>query len=404
MILVAVWGMCEAGEEVTLIVSRWASSPPQDMVDELFMEQNPDIKIEVFAQTGGLQLAEAGGEGLMVQLVSGEIPDVAVMADATIGKFAAARALTDLGPYLERSNIERDVIWDTAWDAVTYDGKVQGVPYVTDTRALVYNKRLFAEAGIDRAPSRLSELDATAQKLTEKDSSGNYKTFGFWPRWGNWWLWGWGWLFGGRFYDAATHTITANDPRIVKALEYEVSYVLRYDAPAGNFAANTLGMEITVSTALPYYNREDVDVDYGIVPPPPPEEGKPATWSGIWVWAMPRNAPHADAAWKYLQFLLGPEAQRIKAREQGEIPTNREANKYLVGDYVERYGDAAKVFLEITDRTHVRPITPVSNEYWNELEKARDTAYKLQKTPQQALDDVTEIVQARLDEMLAKYE
>jgi arabinogalactan oligomer/maltooligosaccharide transport system substrate-binding protein len=56
-----------------------------------------------------------------------------------------------------------------------YDGKTYGVPLVTDTLALVYNKALFEKAGITAAPKTWDELKAAAKLVNQKA-----KVDGFW--------------------------------------------------------------------------------------------------------------------------------------------------------------------------------------------------------------------------------
>ncbi|MEV8033795.1 extracellular solute-binding protein [Streptomyces sp. NPDC002742] len=56
-----------------------------------------------------------------------------------------------------------------------FDGKTYGVPLVTDTLALVYNKALFKKAGITEAPKTWAELKADAAKIDTKD-----KVYGYW--------------------------------------------------------------------------------------------------------------------------------------------------------------------------------------------------------------------------------
>ncbi|WP_326583292.1 extracellular solute-binding protein [Streptomyces sp. NBC_00487] len=51
-----------------------------------------------------------------------------------------------------------------------YDGKTYGVPFVTDTLALVYNKDLFEKAGITEAPKSWDDLKKAA--ATVKDETG----------------------------------------------------------------------------------------------------------------------------------------------------------------------------------------------------------------------------------------
>ncbi|MFJ3819888.1 extracellular solute-binding protein [Streptomyces nodosus] len=55
-----------------------------------------------------------------------------------------------------------------------YDGKTYGVPLVTDTLALVYNKALFAEAGITEAPKTWDELKSDAAKIKAKTGVDGY--------------------------------------------------------------------------------------------------------------------------------------------------------------------------------------------------------------------------------------
>ncbi|OIJ98027.1 extracellular solute-binding protein [Streptomyces colonosanans] len=55
-----------------------------------------------------------------------------------------------------------------------YDGKTYGVPLVTDTLALVYNKELFKKAGLDKAPATWDELKADAAKIKDKTGVDGY--------------------------------------------------------------------------------------------------------------------------------------------------------------------------------------------------------------------------------------
>jgi len=54
-----------------------------------------------------------------------------------------------------------------------YDGKVYGVPLVTDTLALVYNKQLFEKAGVE-APKTWDDLKAAAATIKAKTGADGY--------------------------------------------------------------------------------------------------------------------------------------------------------------------------------------------------------------------------------------
>ncbi|MEV8539525.1 extracellular solute-binding protein [Streptomyces sp. NPDC051572] len=55
-----------------------------------------------------------------------------------------------------------------------YDGKTYGVPLVTDTLALVYNKALFKQAGITQAPTTWDELKTDAATIKAKAKVDGY--------------------------------------------------------------------------------------------------------------------------------------------------------------------------------------------------------------------------------------
>ncbi|MFE1309839.1 extracellular solute-binding protein [Streptomyces sp. NPDC058755] len=55
-----------------------------------------------------------------------------------------------------------------------YEGKTYGVPFVTDTLALVYNKALFKKAGITEAPTTWAELKSDAAKVKAKTGVDGY--------------------------------------------------------------------------------------------------------------------------------------------------------------------------------------------------------------------------------------
>jgi multiple sugar transport system substrate-binding protein len=52
-----------------------------------------------------------------------------------------------------------------------YQGTEYGIPFTTSTRALYYNKKLFASAGITAAPTTWAELQTDAKKITALGNS-----------------------------------------------------------------------------------------------------------------------------------------------------------------------------------------------------------------------------------------
>ena len=57
-------------------------------------------------------------------------------------------------------------------NAASYDGQVYGVPLFRGQSALYYNTEMFAAAGLTEPPKTMAEIDAYAEKLTQRDANG----------------------------------------------------------------------------------------------------------------------------------------------------------------------------------------------------------------------------------------
>ncbi|MFF4826943.1 extracellular solute-binding protein [Streptomyces sp. NPDC001312] len=69
---------------------------------------------------------------------------------------------------------EQDKFQPSLITQAQYEGKTYGVPFVTDTLALVYNKDLFKKAGISEAPKTWDELKSAAAKIKDKTGVDGY--------------------------------------------------------------------------------------------------------------------------------------------------------------------------------------------------------------------------------------
>ncbi|MFF6998609.1 extracellular solute-binding protein [Streptomyces sp. NPDC008313] len=69
---------------------------------------------------------------------------------------------------------EQDKFKSNLVEQAKYEGKTYGVPLVTDTLALVYNKALFEKAGVTEAPKSWDDLKAAAAKVKKKTGVDGY--------------------------------------------------------------------------------------------------------------------------------------------------------------------------------------------------------------------------------------
>ena len=146
----------------------------------------------------------------------------------TVGSWAIRDAFLPLDKYIERDGIKAEDYYKACWDEVVYEGKVYGLPWNTDARALYYNKDIFAAEGLDHPPRDWDELYEYAKKLTNYNKDkGYYERIGFAPQYGNSWLYLYGWLNGGKFMIDNGRTCNLADPRSWKPFSIWLMFMMQ---------------------------------------------------------------------------------------------------------------------------------------------------------------------------------
>src|SRR5204863_4755993 len=103
--------------------------------------------------------------------------DVDVIEIDTIwtAQFASAGWVADLSDKITDA-IKKDVP-DSALSAVSYNGKLYGMPWFNSAKHLFYNAKLLKDAGFDNPPATLDEFVKQAQATTKQG------------QWGSVWAW-----------------------------------------------------------------------------------------------------------------------------------------------------------------------------------------------------------------------
>jgi len=112
---------------------------------------------------------------LITGFETGDIPDIFHYESAIIVDFALRGYLANLAPYINEEL--HDDIMDVAWSSVTRsEGQIMAIPFLMESFIVLYNKRLFKEAGINPPtfdnPWNWYDLQTAAKKLTH-DINGN---------------------------------------------------------------------------------------------------------------------------------------------------------------------------------------------------------------------------------------
>jgi len=168
-------------EPVSIEVTYWESSTSDkagwDYMFNKFAKDHPEIKLvpQVYPSTTYTQQLDT-------RIAANDWPDVIRYTYQRLGKFKESEVMLDLTGKIPEENLS-DLV-PAYRSALTYNGKLVGMPHHTDTIAIYYNKRMFEESGI-RIPQNANdgwtwdELNEIARKL-KADHGLDYAFAGIW--------------------------------------------------------------------------------------------------------------------------------------------------------------------------------------------------------------------------------
>lgn len=313
----------------------WMYSPAdqavfQGLIDELvreFESANPGVSVNA-------QLVDwADGLHTIKEAVNlGNPPDIAVIGARWVPEFVALGIIEPLDRYISpqfRSQFIPSIINEGA----VYQGRVFGLPIATSTRALFYNRDLFAQAGIEKPPATWEELRAAAQAITELPGSEagfglqgggglETNTYFYYFVWGN----------GGDIYDRTRSASALDSPQAVEALTFLRGLIddgltqpnptdAAYERRRGVedlFQAGKLGMVISGPWFVNRLRAEAPDIAFGVAPLP--YNTRPATYGVMDAITILRTSTSKDLAWQFLEFLYEPERRLKYALTVGVLP------------------------------------------------------------------------------------
>ncbi len=344
---------------------------------------------------------------LMSSLAAGIPPDVMMVDRPAAPGWILRGALEDITPLVEEEGWSDEEFFTSAWLDGQYDGRTYVIPLRSDIRCLIYNRRLFREAGLDpdRPPKTWDELYEYAKKLTVRDENGRVKQLGFYAD--HTLALVLGWQLGGDLASPDRKTITMDGPEYIEATKFYKKLVdivgiddyLRI-ASSGSpleatdpFFNNRVAMQLCEGFYLTRLREFAPNVDAQLAAFPMPEEAPPVSWISGFGLGIPRGARNREGAWTFIRYMVSKEPQVAIGAQLGQLPVLREAayDPAVYGDPNRR------LLIDMTDRCKFYPKIPVIMEAFNELLKAVDEVRYGNLTPEQALKIAAANAQQSLD-------
>jgi multiple sugar transport system substrate-binding protein len=129
-----------------------------------YNKENPNVKVSELYSSNDLVLQK-----VLTAVRGNSAPDVAYMFGSWAPNIAKISSLVDMTEEVAKPDWKWDDFYEAERKAATVGDKVIGVPALVDNLAIVYNKKLFEEAGVEPPTPNWTwdDFRAAAQKLTD---------------------------------------------------------------------------------------------------------------------------------------------------------------------------------------------------------------------------------------------
>ncbi|RAU92158.1 extracellular solute-binding protein [Paenibacillus sp. YN15] len=266
-------------------------------------------------------------EKFMAAVAGGQQPDVFFPSFPDMQVYIGTGIVADITDLVNESNL-KDTFIEGAFDLATEKGKIYGVPTNMYTTGLYYNKKLFANAGITKAPETWEKFIEVAKAV----QNANPGTTGFdilGMDWADWHFEYYAWQAGGDLTELqpdGTVKLTFDSEPVVKALQYYKDLKWTHQVVQNNvlqsveennkdFYTGKAAMILGATDSFTVFVGKGMDPDdIGFAPYPKGPAGiSLAQAGGQFAAISPTASPEKKkAAFEYIKFMTSKESKEAQ--------------------------------------------------------------------------------------------
>jgi multiple sugar transport system substrate-binding protein len=375
---------------VEVITSPERTEVLKGMVDG-YKAANPGVDVEIVSVPWGQAF-----ETVATMIAGGDIPDVIEMPDTWQALYAdQLMPLDDRIAGWENGSTLTQKTLDMGKLA---NGKMTMIPYGFYLRAMFYNKKLLAEAGVAEPPKTMDEFMAASEAVSKLDGKYGYCLRGG-PGGTNGWIMMAAVMNGTNEFFTADGQSRINEPGSVAGLQFLMDMYQKGYAPkdsvnwgfneivAGFYSGTCAFLDQDPDALIAIAERMPAE-DFAVIPMPVGPSGKAFPTIGFAGWSVFNSTEHADDAWNLVAYLSSPESNSSWAKRVGVIPIHQGADQ----DPFFKTEQFKGWFEELNSENYIPTIMPTYLEQWGYFTSTvlKDTAQEAllgQKTAQELADE-----------------
>lgn len=305
---------------------------------------------------------------LLIALSGGTAPDLARVDIIWVPELADQGALANLDEVMPDFASYSEQFLPGPLSTNLYNGKHYGLPLDTNTRVLIYNKDMFAAAGITDAPKTMDEFVTACEKIKalgpDKYCFADGGTYA-------WAVNPWIWSFGGDVTDAGISTASGmfNGPETVAAYQFLKDGVDKgYIHPGilgggvdawGGFGQDQIAMLLEGPWFPPLFGGQFPDKEYGMALMSAGDGGSVSVVGGEDI-VLFQQSSKKEVAMEFMKYLLSEETQ-LKLVSVGQMPVLKSA---VDSDTIKNH-EFFGIFLEQLKTAKARTPHPL----WSKIEE-----------------------------------
>ncbi|MGV1791821.1 ABC transporter substrate-binding protein [Rhizobium sp. A37_96] len=349
-------------------LTMWARNTSEAFMPTLIKAFNDSHKTQIELQ---IVPSEQMVQKYATAAAGGSAPDFVSLDLVYSPSFAKAGVLEDLTD-LAKSLPYFDQLSKAHVGAGTYDGRIYALPMSADASVLLWNKKLFKEAGLDpdKGPANWAEIEDAAGKVNAlggdihgfyfSGACGGCNAFTFMPLI---------WASGGDILVDDGKKATLDSPQMHDAINFYRDMVAKGYVPEsaktdsgknffGGFATDKIGISPIGAFAIGNLVKNYPSVDFGVTFIPGKTGGK-ASFGGGDNFVVTAGRDNLKAAKEFLEFVYSIDGQTLLAKG-GSLPTRADVAAEAVKSLDQRYQVATEAMK--IGRT---PSSPVYNDIIN---------------------------------------
>lgn len=375
---------------VEVITSPERTETLKGMVD-VFKAANPGTEVQIVSVPWGQAF-----ETVATMIAGGDVPDVIEMPDVWNALYNDR--LIPLNDRIAGWEHGSTLVDNAVNMGKLVDGKtITMIPYGFYLRAMFYNKKLLAEAGVE-PPKTMADFMAASEAVSKLDGKYGYCMRGG-PGGSNAWMMMAATMNGTDEFFTEDGKSRLNEPNSVAGIQFMMDMYQKGYAPkdsvnwgfneivAGFYSGTCAFLDQDPDALIAIAERMPAE-DFAVIPMPVGPDGKAFPTIGFAGWSMFNTTENPDLAWNLIATLSSPEANAVWSKRVGVIPIHKGADQ----DPFFKTEQFAGWFEELNNPAYKPMIMPTYLEQWGYFQGTvlKETAQEAllgQRTAQDVADE-----------------